>query len=110
MCILISLLGLIQVQRFYSITDTEMRPKRLITMHIKEYLNRYINESGLLYSSCVYRVLNSSAFENNQADSLHVYHGYNYISQIIEENYLYTYTQWRCQDFSEGEAIVTTQL
>ena len=40
MCILISLLGLIQVQRFYSITDTETRPRRLIKMHIKEYLNR----------------------------------------------------------------------
>ena len=37
MCILISL---IQVQRFYSITDTETRPRRLIKMHIKEYLNR----------------------------------------------------------------------
>ena len=40
MCILISLLGLIQVQRFYLITDTETRPRRLIKMHIKEYLNR----------------------------------------------------------------------
>ena len=34
MCILISLLGFIQVQRFYSITDTETRPRRLIKMHI----------------------------------------------------------------------------
>ena len=40
MCILISLLGLIQVQRFYSITDTETRPRRLIKVHIKEYLNQ----------------------------------------------------------------------
>ena len=40
MCILTSLLGLIQVQRFYSITDTETRRRRLIKMHIKEYLNR----------------------------------------------------------------------
>ena len=40
MCILISLLGLIQVQKFYSITDTETRPRRLVKMHIKEYLNR----------------------------------------------------------------------
>ena len=39
-CILISLLGLIQVQRFYSITDTETRPRSLIKMHIKLYLNR----------------------------------------------------------------------
>ena len=33
----LSLLGLIQVQRFYSTTDTETRLRRLIKMHIKEY-------------------------------------------------------------------------
>ena len=41
----ISLLGLIQVHRFYSITDTEMMPRttrRLIKIfiHVKEYLNQ----------------------------------------------------------------------
>ena len=40
MCILISLLCFIQVQIFYSITDTETWPRRLMKMHIKEYLNR----------------------------------------------------------------------
>ena len=39
-CILKSILCLIQVQWFYSITDTETWPRRLIKMHIKEYLNR----------------------------------------------------------------------
>ena len=58
MCILISLLDLIQQQRFYSITDTETRPRRIITMHIKEYLNR----SPLWKGSMDLNVANSNAY------------------------------------------------
>ena len=40
MCILITHLGLIQMQVFYSIADTETSARKIIKMHINEYLNR----------------------------------------------------------------------